>query len=300
MFISNCVEYIYFNKNIAISQNNPDDKDLYYNNYEYNTSDDADKIIEELNKQIKNDRTLCKNISLFKSIFSYKPNKKDLLEQIYKNDINGSFKDSMINIISKGLYKSEICNLRFHYQGSKKINNDIYNDNDIVFRGVYYKYNNEFYKNEYKTVSMNLDYCDLIQNNYKKIINNTYQPNLLFIFLKSSLTNITDYKSFKKSVDVLYFFDSKSNIFLKEICEIFLENYEIYTNKYFNEQKSFNNLKLLILDYNIILFILRYSIYDFLRVLYNEYEGICLKINEKIIYVKLKNKEKKKILYNNI
>lgn len=234
-------------------------------------------------------------------------------KDIANNGINNdSIRKWFLNLLTKNFMDSDVCNLKLKYCGSKEI--DDLNSNDIVFRGIYFEYNDKIYKNEYTITSKNFDkFCGkeiLVYNQEEKnllieeVINHSNQPNLFLILIKGCI-NMSSFEIDKKFIDLLSFFFPQMNIFIEEIISIFMENKEIYTSKKIEIKKDIDSKdieykknKLLLLDYNVILYILSNSTDNFLRIVYNNYHGICYFDKSKLIYVKLRNKEEKKKIYN--
>lgn len=244
--------------------------------------------------KIEESSTETNYIDFLKNFFNQ--NKKDSIEKLLK------IKDNLINLL---YFDRETYNIKLNYQGSKKIDNIKDLNENILFRGNLFFYNNEIFMNEYEIVNKNFKNNENFKNNKNNvndIINKCSQFNLFLIITKTCI-NIYKFKDFKKIIKMISFYFPTVNNFINEIINIFIINNNIYTSKKIdinNNSVNKNDNRLLLLNYNVILWILHNSLDSFIRLLYNYYSGICYLHHEKLIYIKFEEKNNKKHFYNKI
>lgn len=214
-------------------------------------------------------------------------------------DIINNIKDELIYLL---YFDMETSNIKLNYKGSKKVDITKLTDNKM-FRGNLFFYNDELYQNEYEIINKKYNTEDK-ELSLIKIINQCSQFNLFLIMTKTCV-NIYKFKNYEKVIQILSVFFPTMNSFLNEFMNLFITDNEVYTSKDFDREykdinKNNKNKRLLLLNYNIIAWILHNSIDSFIRLLYNYYDGICYLYNDKLLYIYLKNKEKKKDFYNKI
>lgn len=264
---------------------------------------------ENLNDNIED---LLENPKNYFKIFKKSAEGFSMLDNIFYNFESAETKNMILNLLTNNFFDSDVCNLKLKYSGSKEYTNEHDYTNNIVFRGIYFEHDNKIYRNEYEIISKNFEqFCskEILKYNQKEsqmnlliknIINNSNQPNLFMILIKACI-NMSSFKINEKFINLLSFFFPQINFFIEEIILMVMENKDIYTSKKINvkKEKELNKRKkLLLLDYNIILYILSNSTDDFIRIVYKNYYGICYFDKNKLIYIKLNNKEEKKKIYN--
>lgn len=226
---------------------------------------------------------------------------KNFFNQNDAKDIINKIKDDLIYLL---YFDIETSNIKLDYKGSKKV--DITQlRNDKMFRGNLFFHDDELYQNDYEIVNKKYDSKRHDSNiNVLDIINECSQFNLFLIMTKTCV-NIYKFKNYQKVIQMLSIFFPTMNSFLNEFMELFITNNEVYTSRKIDIidddfKLDGKNKRLLLLNYNIIFWILHNSIDSFIRLLYNYYDGICYIHNQKLLYIYLQNKEEKKALYNKI
>lgn len=206
------------------------------------------------------------------------------------------------HIISTLYFDKDTSNVKLKYKGSKSFK---LQSVDKMFRGNLFLFNDIVYKNEYEIIYTKYpkeNTPNLI--NVNDIINKCSQFNFFLIITKSCI-NIYKFNNYEKIIQLLSIYFPNINSVLNEFMSLFMNNNQIYTaeEKMLNEIKenNSNRIRLLLINYNIIFWIFNNSIDSFIRLLYNYYDGICyISNNNKILYIKLKNKDDKKAFYNKI
>lgn len=201
-------------------------------------------------------------------------------------------KDYLINLLYFNQKKTDI---KLKYKGSNIVNN-LEDLPDRLFRGNLFSYQDDIYFNEYEMIHKNFN--NLEENNIYNVINRCNQYNF-FSIMTNICTNkykFKDYEIIKKFLSLLY---PSASLFFEEVIYLMINNNDIYISSKVKKSKYKNN-RLLLLNFNIILYILNNSVHSFIRLLYNYYDGICCFYNDKLLYVKLLNKKEKKNFYNKI
>lgn len=217
-----------------------------------------------------------------------------------ETNVKENIKKIKDHIISTLYFDTDTSNVKLKYKGSKafKLDSD---ENKKMFRGNLFLHNNELYKNEYDIIHTKYTKENTPDLNINDLINECSQFNFFLIITKSCI-NIYKFNNYEKIIQLLSIYFPNINSVLNEFMNLFMNSNQIYTaeEKMLNEKNS-NHIRLLLINYNIIFWIFNNSIDSFIRLLYNYYDGICyISNNNKILYIKLENKDDKKAFYNKI